>query len=259
MRTKIISKVLEDIGITRGDDISYELKTKRIEKDWDAVAKIIDAIKLNLNPFDCNMDAQSLFHITTGRAVSNSVANFLLNAKDLGAKNKVRFIKECEDVEARFLKPLKRYPIVNFASESIKVVQKSVDRSKQALITMESDVFGRLLAITLEKEVDIVACLSYPLPPAPPALCQYNGDMHKTDKSMLAKVLKSSVDSVPPVNVDIDIIDGFYFLYTIGASLPQSFEKVSETILVKICNTGASEIHIVFDRYFSPSIKDYEC
>lgn len=56
--------------------------------------------------------------------------------------------------------------------------------------------------------------------------------------------------------MDIDIIDGFYFLHTIGASLSQSFSKVAKTILLKICNTKASEMHMVFDRYFSPSIKD---
>lgn len=52
IRTRIISTVLEDVGITRGNAISYELKQKRIGKDRGAVAKIINATKLNLNPFD---------------------------------------------------------------------------------------------------------------------------------------------------------------------------------------------------------------
>lgn len=52
MRMKIISKVLEEIRITRGDDISYELSNSRIEKDRTAVAKVVNAIIQNLNPFD---------------------------------------------------------------------------------------------------------------------------------------------------------------------------------------------------------------
>lgn len=101
---------------------------------------------------------------------------------------------------------------------------------------------------SIGKKVDIAACLSYPFAPAPPALSQYNGDMYTTDKAALAKILNTTLDSVPPVVVDIDIIDCFCFLHTIGAFLPQSFGNVSETVLSKICNTKASEVHIVFDR-----------
>lgn len=40
--------------------------------------------------------------------------------------------------------------------------------------------------------------------------------------------------------------------------MPQTFGKIAETILTRICSTKAQEVHIIFDRYMSPSIKDCE-
>ena len=56
----------------------------------------------------------------------------------------------------------------------------------------------------------------------------------------------------------MDVIDGFYFLHLLSKNLPQTLGRVSQYLLKKICNTPASEIHLVFDRYFPFSIKDCE-
>ncbi|GBP54381.1 hypothetical protein EVAR_29457_1 [Eumeta japonica] len=82
--------------------------------------------------------------------------------------------------------------------------------------------------------------------------------MLKTDKSTLSKQLTSQIDSENPDKVDIEIIDGFYYMYQIGATLPQTFGKLAESILIKLCAKKAKEVHIVFDRYLKPSIKDCE-
>ncbi|GBP17537.1 hypothetical protein EVAR_12249_1 [Eumeta japonica] len=82
--------------------------------------------------------------------------------------------------------------------------------------------------------------------------------MLKTDKSTLSKQLTSQIDSENRDKVDIEIIDGFYYMYQIGATLPQTFGKLAESILIKLCAKKAKEVHIVFDRYLKPSIKDCE-
>ncbi|GBP95377.1 hypothetical protein EVAR_83295_1 [Eumeta japonica] len=123
---------------------------------------------------------------------------------------------------------------------------------------MERDTFGRLLAIAIKQKVNIGYCLSFPLAPIPPALFSCSGDMLKTDKSTLSKQLTSQIDSENPDKVDIEIIDGFYYMYQIGATLPQTFGKLAESILIKLCAKKAKEVHIVFDRYLKPSIKDCE-
>lgn len=99
-------------------------------------------------------------------------------------------------------------------------------------------------------------CLSFPLAPAPPALFQNSGEMHKTAKSALANTIKALVEPEYPLEIDVELIDGFYFLHRLRPIVPQTFGKIAEFILKQICNTKADEIHLIFDNYISPSIKD---
>lgn len=82
--------------------------------------------------------------------------------------------------------------------------------------------------------------------------------MYKTNKSVLAKKLRSFDEFAALIQADIDLIDGFYFLYQMGSSISLTFEKIGQQILRKLCTTSARCIHVIFDRYFSPSIKDHE-
>ncbi|CAH2109151.1 unnamed protein product [Euphydryas editha] len=162
------------------------------------------------------------------------------------------------DNPERFFKVLSRSKIFNFASDCIKKSQKNKDGSKQVLLKMERDIFGRLLAIGIKKDIDIEYCLSYPLAPAPPALFQCSGEMFKSVKSTLADYLKSQIILTHPTQIDMEVIDGFYFLYLVGNSMPQTFGQIAQSILIKLCATSAREIHIIFDRYLTPSIKHCE-
>lgn len=48
---------------------------------------IIKGIKETMNPFDVRIDQKQLFNISTGKATSEEVADFLLNVKEAGSKN----------------------------------------------------------------------------------------------------------------------------------------------------------------------------
>lgn len=63
----------------------------------------------------------------------------------------------------------------------------------------------------------------------------------------MSTILKSQI----PVTVDSS-----YFIQLIGSSMPQTFAKVAESILIKLCSSHAKDIHIFFDRYLTPSNKD---
>lgn len=258
MRTKILTAVKENIGLSVQADTLHSLQKSKIQKDRKNVESIIQTIKSTMNPFDSNIDKNILFNISTGKAASSDVTEFLINVKKNGNDQKSNFITECSSNSERFESPIKRNVILNFASECTTKEQVSKDRSQKVLLKMERDIFGRLLAISLEKKVNIEHCLSFPLAPMPPALFTCAGEMIKTNKSTLAKTLKSQVQMVQPTNIDVEIIDGFYYLYTIGSSMPITFGKIAESILIKICSTEASEIHLIFDRYLTPSIKDSE-
>lgn len=125
---------------------------------------------------------------------------------------------------------------------------------------MQSDLFGRMLAVSLEAEnnsPDVEKLLSYPLTPIPLCLCRLDGTICKTDKSALVKCLEvKSEDSLPPTT-DIYIFDGFFLLHTIP-NASETYSKYSQRVLSAITKNNASEIHVIFDQYITPSIKDYE-
>ena len=53
------------------------------------------------------------------------------------------------------------------------------------------------------------------------------GEMLKTDKSALAKILKSEVNMFEIVQTDVEITDVFYCLYLILSPKPQTFVKIA--------------------------------
>ena len=38
--------------------------------------------------------------------------------------------------------------------------------------------------------------------------------------------------------------------------MSKTFDKIAESILIKLCSTNVPEIHLIFDRYATPPIKD---
>lgn len=122
---------------------------------------------------------------------------------------------------------------------------------------MQRDLFGRLLGLSLEQQINIEKVLTYPLTPVPLSLCHINRNICKTDKSILMKSLEQKIHSDEPDRVDIVIIDGFFLMHLMK-ELPVSIGNVAKKILQSVVKYNAETIAIVFDRYFKPSIKDYE-
>ncbi|CAH0562924.1 unnamed protein product [Brassicogethes aeneus] len=122
---------------------------------------------------------------------------------------------------------------------------------------MQRDLFGRLLGLSLEQKINIEKVLTYPLTPVPLSLCYINGNICKTDKSILMKCLEQKIQSEKPDRVDVVIIDGFFLMHLMK-ELPLSFGNIGKKNLQSLVKYNAETIAIVFDRYFKPSIKDYE-
>lgn len=122
-------------------------------------------------------------------------------------------------------------------------------------IRLQRDLFGRMLGIAIKEKTDVEKILTFPITPVPMSLCHLDGSICKTEKSALKSCFQLSDDL--PQQVNIRIIDGFYLLHCIK-EIPQNFKNISKKILQTITYNNVLEIHIIFDRYFSPSIKDYE-
>lgn len=69
--------------------------------------------------------------------------------------------------------------------------------------------------------------------------------MFKSVKSTLADYLKSQIEFTYPTHIDMKVIDGFYFLYLVGSSMPQTFGQIAQSILIKFCATSADVLIIL--------------
>lgn len=124
-------------------------------------------------------------------------------------------------------------------------------------IRIQRDVFGRLLYASLENDIDLEKALSYPNAPISFSLCHADGNICKTKKSVITtELLKYQEADVTVENSNIHIIDGFYLLHTLK-NVPGKYGKISEYIL-KMITFNRKEVHIIFDKFKEPSMKDYE-
>ncbi|GFY56833.1 hypothetical protein TNIN_336681 [Trichonephila inaurata madagascariensis] len=73
------------------------------------ISHLLDVCGLkNINPFDENLDKDSLYNIETAKPVPENVANFLLNIEKNGEDLRKQFITECAEDQDRFDKPIKK-------------------------------------------------------------------------------------------------------------------------------------------------------
>ena len=121
---------------------------------------------------------------------------------------------------------------------------------------MTRDLFGRLLCLATSIDIDLAKVFNHLLTPVSMAFAHVDGSPHKTDKSALMKKLKGMIDSNPPAEIDVSIVDAMFFIRTLS-NLPSTFGGVAGVILKIICQL-AKEVHLICDTYKSPSVKDIE-
>ncbi|XP_018358131.1 PREDICTED: uncharacterized protein LOC108757918 isoform X2 [Trachymyrmex cornetzi] len=258
-RTRIISHVLTRTGLNNShQDIAADLHPDRMKKHHKQIEAFLHSIQQTINPFSPSIDKNQLYNISTGQATTPEVANSLLNAVSSGTFLRDQFITECNINSERFHKSLKKNQVLTFASlkkkkKTMKIGQKVHE------VKLQRDLFGRLLALSLDTKVDVEKVLCFPITPVPLSLCHIDGSINKTVKSVLVQELEKKLEEVeqPPHQLDFVIVDGFFFLHTFK-QMPRSFGDLSKKILQCLVNNSASRVAIVFDRYFTPSIKDCE-
>ncbi|CAG9834603.1 unnamed protein product [Diabrotica balteata] len=256
IRSSIITHVLDELGITKKQDISPELQPHNIKNSCQQLEKFINAFDQYVNPFGLDLSPDQLFNIGSGKAASSQVEEFLLNIQKNGGELRTNFISECASDSKRFEKAIKKTPIHNFSSLLLK--KKSVKiGGKQQEIKLQRDLFGRLLGISKDHQIDVLKILAYPISPVPLALCHLDGGFCKTDKSVLLKCLEPNVDQEPPRNTDVFLIDGFFILHSMK-EVPKTFGVFQRNFLQMVSKYSTRRIDVIFDQYIFPSIKDSE-
>ena len=256
IRTSIISQVFEDLGMTKKEDVSQDLRTSQIKRNSKDLCQIMSLVKDTMNPFSTDINKEHLFNIGSGKSATEDTSKFLLNVVSTGCKARERFIEECVEDPKRFERPIRRVKLHTFGNEGGKYKIRGKD-NKLVAVSMMRDLFGSILFLSLEKKVDTSEVLTYPLTPVPLSLCHTDGTMQKTSKVKLLHELESRIKTVDPSRVDVLIIDGMFFLHLLF-DLPATFGMVAKFIFNRICTQKSHQIHLVFDKTVSPSIKDCE-
>ncbi|XP_047992980.1 uncharacterized protein LOC125231567 [Leguminivora glycinivorella] len=256
IRSTIISHTYEMTGLRKHQDVTADLEKSSIRRDSSHLQLFINAFTKFVNPFETNIDQQQLFNISSGKAASQAVQDYLLNIEANGAKLREQFISECTNSSERFEKAIPKVKIMNFSTEISNKTVKSGHKVQE--IKMQRDLFGRMLGLSLDHKIDMEKMLCYPITPLPMSMCHLDGSVHKTDKSAIVKCLEKLYDCTEtPKTLDVVIVDGFFLLHIIH-DIPATFGGISQKILRILTSFKAPRVDIIFDEYFSPSIKDYE-
>ncbi|OXU26620.1 hypothetical protein TSAR_012112 [Trichomalopsis sarcophagae] len=139
------------------------LLKNRIEQSKRHIQKFIVTLKNRMNPFSYDHSKDMLLNISTGEADPAEIANFLHNIEKIGEDKRKKFI-DCSENENNFSKyKIKHTKILNFEMMSKK--EKINVAGKVQEVKLQPDLFGRLLAISLEQDIDLDKILTYPLTP----------------------------------------------------------------------------------------------
>ena len=190
-------------------------------------------------------------------------ADHLIDILKRGAELRDRFIKEWKDDDTRFLKPVKRIKVENFASENVK---RRYTKDKKALNAAEGvrDAFGYLLrriSLMEESNVDLREILTYPVTEVPLSIPHADETPTKTDKANLTRILESKIDAASVEEYTFQSV-----LFDVGLGLHEilphhtksTYGTIVRDIMVKVCSATETTVHLLLDRYQQPSIKDIE-
>ena len=250
-----LSELYELVSLQSGE------RPERIRRDNADMNSVTITLNNTCNPFADDAPA-SLVNISSGKAANEGTKKFLLGTVERGRKLRLQFENECSVDGSRFLKPVAR---TNFAAENRKRSKTGAQKVNAA--EGVRDVFGRILAVvakTIVIQSTYIMFLAIPSRKCLFLLPIYSdGIPLKTDKATLTKILESKQETVPTdsniLPIKATVIDGGIILHeTVLKHSKSTYAMMARDLLVKICSCHGEQVHLVLDKYQSPSIKDAE-
>ena len=256
-RASFITLLHEMAGMITKEDVTGELQPKQIQRDGEDLRKIIKHICDTNNPFDINNAPETLYNISTGKGASEEIKQSLLAVPTKGKARHEAFINSCKLDPHNFEKPIKREKLKTF--EDGCATNRRTKNNAIAALKGTRNLMGRLLVLASKRSLDLQYVLQYPLTTVPLSMATPDEVMTKTNKSSLFGVLENTVkDHGRPDEVSVFIIDGQFLLHSMPTNLPPTYGGLARSILIQSLRTSAKYVHIVFDDYPQPSIKDAE-
>ena len=178
------------------DKVYKDLRTSQIESSKQDIKRVIAAISGFTNPFCSDVKTSELYCLSSGVPAKLDVANDLLKASDIGRNAMKHFVKtRLVDKTIGFHEHIKRNKLKTFAASQ---VTKKVTSSKNKVSQIRADrnVFGQLVLLAIQHDVDLELALSFPLGPVPWSFANADGMPTKTDKHTLLHNLESGIELV---------------------------------------------------------------
>ena len=212
-----------------------------------------------INPFDIFLEKDMLINLSSGMPLNEEATDFLLSSPTLGQEDLYKqFVEDrLKSGKIPVHDPIKRLKIKSFktaAHEPRTTQKKSVDVNR--------DILAKLLSMSCKKgkTIDFEKALKYPLGDVPLSLCNGDGSTRKTNKSKLAQIIISRMDTSTTPDVQKErtayIVDVMVLIRMLSG-LPDTFERLAWKMLSCIPK-GYYHVDLVADCYFKNSIKDAE-
>ena len=146
--TRAVIELRSISGLEQNENASAQVHDYRVRKDSEHnMPAISSTIKDFGGPFSSDLELQPLINLASGKSTLLNTSEYLLRTLKRGKEAQEKFTKEWRNELRRFLRPVKRTKIENFAAESTKSktqyfhLKPSVDGLR--------DVFARLLIVAL--------------------------------------------------------------------------------------------------------------
>lgn len=235
-------------------DSNKELRLSEMTRGCKSVDKISNAISSYNNPFD--VGGEHVVCLSSGVQASKDISKQMVTICKEGELEMKKFIKErLETHEKSFHAPITAKKIQTFGS--MKKMSNSVRNksNKEIKVTAQRNIYGQLIMLAVEHQIDLRKLMSYPLGPIPWTLATSDGSMVKTNKAVLLHKLEchgSNVNASENGNISTHIIDGNVMLHSL-ISIPETFGQLAKTVF--LCLPKVQVVHFVTDSYKEKSIK----
>ena len=165
--------------------------------------------------------------------------------------------------------------ITTFSSAAKKIEVKATN-DKIITLTTDRELFGRLLVVAKQRDIDLREVLSYKLSADPVAIAHGDGSLRKTTKSSLMSVLEKNVavlPSLPPSLIPTAfVIDAMALIQVMKSASSATFGEMAKLYCTHITRMlshyitlhyitlhySCSRVDLIFDQYRKQSIKEGE-
>ena len=264
-RAAAVTELRTFAGLEVGENVTTQCRPSRIKRDNHQMAELSARLGEYYNPFREDVPT-FLVNVATGQAASQPTETYLLNTLKRGENEKDKFQYAWKTDHTRFLQPVKRTRVQNFAAQNAKTKSRlpAIGKAKANAESLR-DMFVRMIVVVSEKtSLDLRKIISYPITTYPLSLAHCNGAHMKTEKSALLRKLESlhteTITDAQLPRCYVHVYDGGLFLHSVlsQTATAASYASMARTMLSVLCSGRASEVHVCMDKYVENSIKDSE-